>query len=278
MRVKHALQNHRHHGRQRGQTLAVRCLHAIARAVVLQIVAHGGHQVVGAVATYRTLEAQLVGQSLLLNLAVSSQTDGTTLRESHAERAPVALHWQQRLALLGHLLVEFQAVLHAVNHLLCRHPLREVRVWNIFRHAIALIVRGDDDATAYVVGLFATQGVVVLTSRQEEQQVLLLRQLLRSSEAFVVVRNGDVAEDVQTLYAVSLLTAGGCPCKECRRQYRRLTRSTDRRVVERIDRTVAHLPDLSQRQRRLLSRFLCPGPLRHQQQDGHDPLHYFLHH
>ena len=86
MCLDHTLQYQGQYDGQRHLTLVVRCFHTVARTVVLEIVTHGGHQVVGTVATYRALEAQLVSQSLLLYLAVGSQTDGTTLREAHAER------------------------------------------------------------------------------------------------------------------------------------------------------------------------------------------------
>ena len=195
MRLKHTLHNQRCHSGISRRTFSVICLDIITCAVIFHIIAYGGHKVIGAVTAYTALEMQLFSQPLFLNEALGSQGDSTTLRISHAERAPVALYWQQLIFgrfLCHDLLIEFHSIHYSIQHLLCSQTLREIGMRSVLGYTIALIVGHDDDATGCIVGIFCRILASIITSGHEYCKVLVIRNAISCCGTLVVGSNGDV--------------------------------------------------------------------------------------
>ena len=79
VRVDHALDNHGYHHRHGIDSLAMVGLHTIAVAIVLYVVAHGGNEVIRAVAADGTTVAQRLVQPVLFDVSLIGHGHGAAL-------------------------------------------------------------------------------------------------------------------------------------------------------------------------------------------------------
>lgn len=103
-------------------------LSAVAGAVVFDIVAYSGNEVVGAVATDRPLKVQGCCQIVLLDIPLHGHGYSSALRIADGKHTPIALDGQQTLVFALRFAIDLQSTLHSVDYLLGCETLRQVGV------------------------------------------------------------------------------------------------------------------------------------------------------
>ena len=217
--VAHAFQNERHHDGH-AQVLAI--------LMLSHIVHQRGHHVVRTVAAYRASQMQLVGESVLLNEALSGQRHRAALRVAHADTSPAVA---ERVAHVFHLaarLVKADAVACRIDHLSRREFLIEIGVCTVACQAVTLVVGQNHQV---VVGLVALRGMHHQSAARVVHQHAHVRLGTTLSDVsrrtLLITRDGHMAanDDVVDMVAILVGHAGQS------RERKRLPFSVHRRVV-----------------------------------------------